>query len=251
MPVALRPPCVKISQRGGSPGFDMRLASTATTTHWSPNFSAASLTKARLLTAAVLIETLSAPEASSTRMSSMVRTPPPTVSGMKQASAVRCTTSSMMPRFSWLAVMSRKVSSSAPASSKAMAAATGSPASRRLTKLTPLTTRPSFTSRQGMTRTLNIALLRFLPPAPPPNERDDAGNHQPDREKRRGQRDCHESEIADEDHDRECVGEIGPHEQAGRSARDRQRAAQGVGYAATDEERDERRRNEERDQHES
>src|ERR1700733_3057265 len=37
-----------------------------------------------------------------------------------------------------------------------MAASTGSPASRRLTKLTPLTTRPSFTSRQGMTRTLNI-----------------------------------------------------------------------------------------------
>src|ERR1700733_13834185 len=37
-----------------------------------------------------------------------------------------------------------------------MAAATGSPASRRLTKLTPLTTRPSLTSRQGMTRTLNM-----------------------------------------------------------------------------------------------
>ena len=34
---------------------------------------------------------------------------------------------------------------------------TGSPASRRSTKLTPLTTRPSFTSRQGMTRTLNMA----------------------------------------------------------------------------------------------
>src|ERR1700674_5995125 len=37
-----------------------------------------------------------------------------------------------------------------------MAASTGSPASRRSTKLTPLTTRPSLTSRQGMTRTLNI-----------------------------------------------------------------------------------------------
>src|ERR1700733_3181224 len=33
-----------------------------------------------------------------------------------------------------------------------MAAATGSPASRRLTKLTPLTTRPLATSRQGMIR---------------------------------------------------------------------------------------------------
>src|SRR5260370_5602368 len=37
-----------------------------------------------------------------------------------------------------------------------MAASTGSPASRRLTKLTPLTTRPSLTSRQGIMRTLNI-----------------------------------------------------------------------------------------------
>ena len=41
-------------------------------------------------------------------MSSTVRTPPPTVSGMKQASAVRRTTSNMVSRFSWLAVMSRK-----------------------------------------------------------------------------------------------------------------------------------------------
>ena len=34
----------------------------ATTMHWSPNFSAASLTKARRSTAAVLIDTLSAPD---------------------------------------------------------------------------------------------------------------------------------------------------------------------------------------------
>src|SRR5439155_18523591 len=46
--------------------------------------------------------------------------------------------------------------SSAPAASYAIAASTGSPASRRSTKLTPLTTLPSLTSRQGMTRTLNI-----------------------------------------------------------------------------------------------
>src|SRR5436305_1611059 len=88
----------------------------------------------------------------------MVRTPPPTVSGMTQASAVRRTTSSMMPRFAWVAVMSRKHSSSAPAASYAIAASTGSPASRRSTKLTPFTTRPSLTSRQGMTRTLNMAI---------------------------------------------------------------------------------------------
>src|SRR6185437_13062302 len=38
------------------------------------------------------------------------------------------------------------------------AASTGSPASTRLTKLTPLTTRPFFTSRQGMMRVLSIAI---------------------------------------------------------------------------------------------
>ena len=50
-------------------------------------------------------------------MSSMVRTPPPTVSGMKQRSAVASTMWKMVSRFSWLAVMSRKHSSSAPAAS--------------------------------------------------------------------------------------------------------------------------------------
>src|SRR5436190_5764491 len=55
--------------------------------------------------------------------------------------------------------MSRKHSSSAPAASYAIAASTGSPASRRSTKLTPLTTLPSLTSRQGITRTLNIRIL--------------------------------------------------------------------------------------------
>src|SRR6476469_7387786 len=40
-----------------------------------------------------------------------------------------------------------------------MAASTGSPASRKSTKLTPLTTLPSLTSRQGITRTLNIRTL--------------------------------------------------------------------------------------------
>src|SRR6266850_2590082 len=48
--------------------------------------------------------------------------------------------------------MSRKVSSSAPCSSYLRAISTGSPASRSFTKLTPFTTRPSVTSRQGMMR---------------------------------------------------------------------------------------------------
>ena len=48
-------------------------------------------------------------------MSSLVRTPPPTVSGMKQREAVRSTISKIVSRFSWLAVISRKHNSSAPA----------------------------------------------------------------------------------------------------------------------------------------
>ena len=47
----------------------------------------------------------------------VVDTPPPTVSGMKTCSAVRDTTSSNVPRFSWEAVMSRKHNSSPPPSS--------------------------------------------------------------------------------------------------------------------------------------
>jgi hypothetical protein len=67
----------------------------------------------RALTAAELIETLSAPASSNLRTSSTVRTPPPTVSGMKQCSAVRATTSKIVSRLSEDAVMSRKQSSSA------------------------------------------------------------------------------------------------------------------------------------------
>src|SRR5205809_5767993 len=75
----------------------------------------------------------------------------------------------MMSRASCEAVMSRNTSSSAPWASYASAASTGSPASRRLTNPTPLTTRPSLTSRQGMMR-----LASMSPPHPnplPPGER--------------------------------------------------------------------------------
>src|SRR5262249_24209818 len=50
------------------------------------------------------------------------------------------------------AVISRNASSSAPSASYRRATSTGSPASRRLTKLIPFTTRPPATSRQGMMR---------------------------------------------------------------------------------------------------
>src|SRR5215470_538671 len=52
--------------------------------------------------------------------------------------------------------MSRKTSSSAPWASYAAASSTGSPASRRPAKLTPLTTRPPSTSRHGITRVATV-----------------------------------------------------------------------------------------------
>ena len=60
-------------------------------------------------TAAELMLHLSVPASSRRRMSSVERMPPPTVSGRKTRAAVRDTTSRMVSRFSWLAVMSRKV----------------------------------------------------------------------------------------------------------------------------------------------
>ena len=68
-----------------------------------------------LRTAAELSEILSAPALSIARMSSAERIPPPTVYGMKHSSAVRDATSSIEGRSSWLAVMSRNTTSSAPA----------------------------------------------------------------------------------------------------------------------------------------
>ena len=67
--------------------------------------------------AALLIDTLSAPCVSSRATSDSLRTPPPTVSGMNTCSAVRRTTSYMVSRSSLEAVMSRNVSSSAPSRS--------------------------------------------------------------------------------------------------------------------------------------
>src|SRR5437588_5036449 len=121
--------------------------------HWDPNRSAASAISAGRATAAVFSDTLSAPARSKLSTSATERTPPPTVSGMKTWSAVRRTTSYMVSRPPLEAVMSKKVSSSAPSASYRAASSTGSPASRRFSKLTPLTTRPPSTSRQGITRT--------------------------------------------------------------------------------------------------
>ncbi len=57
-------------------------ASMAITMHWLPKRSAASPMSAGRSTAAVFSDTLSAPARKSDRTSSMLRMPPPTVSGM-------------------------------------------------------------------------------------------------------------------------------------------------------------------------
>src|SRR5579885_2647188 len=88
-PVGRRPPWVNTSQPRAGSSAARRLASIATTMHCAPKRRAASRTSSGSATAAVLMETLSAPARSSTRTSSTWRTPPPTVSGMKQRSAAR------------------------------------------------------------------------------------------------------------------------------------------------------------------
>ena len=146
IPVGLRPPWVKTSH----PPPSLLLASMATTMHWLPNLSEARLTKSGSVMAAVLIVTLSAPASRSSLTSSTVLSPPPTVRGTNTSLAVRPTTSIMVFLFSWEAVISRNVISSAPSSLYFFATSTGSPASLRLTKRTPFTTLPSFTSRHGI-----------------------------------------------------------------------------------------------------
>jgi hypothetical protein len=93
------------------------LASIATTMHWLPNWSAASAHHVRVGHGGGVEADLVGARQQQRAHILGVRTPPPTVSGMKHCSAVRRTTSNMVPRFSWVAWMSRKHSSSAPAAS--------------------------------------------------------------------------------------------------------------------------------------
>ncbi len=117
IPVPTRPPCVVTSNPLGVSLSWARRASTDSTTHCDPKRSAASASNSGRAIAAVLSEILSAPALSSRSASATLRIPPPTVSGMNTCSAVRLTTSSMVWRPSLDAVMSRKVSSSAPSAS--------------------------------------------------------------------------------------------------------------------------------------
>ena len=88
----------------------------ATTMHCAPYLSEASRITRGLAMAAELKLTLSAPAFSRRRTSSTVRTPPPTVSGMNTCEATASMMGRIKSRPSLVAVMSRKVSSSAPCS---------------------------------------------------------------------------------------------------------------------------------------
>jgi hypothetical protein len=76
----------------------LRVASIDTTIVDEPNARDASRTSSGRATAAVFSDTLSAPARSTMRMSSTLRSPPPTVSGMKISSAVRRTISTRLLR---------------------------------------------------------------------------------------------------------------------------------------------------------
>lgn len=114
MSVSVRPPCVVTTKPDGI--RSERLTSSDRTTACAPNRSAISETSSGRAIAALLTPILSAPHCCSRATSSTLRTPPPTVSGMKTCSAVRVTVSHIVARFSTVAPTSRNVSSSAPCS---------------------------------------------------------------------------------------------------------------------------------------
>jgi len=103
-------------------------------------------------TAAELTPTLSAPACSSASASATERTPPPTVMGSEKTARTARMVSNALARPSWVAEMSRIVSSSTPPCSYILASAAGSPQSRRFWNLVPFTTFPSWQSKQAITR---------------------------------------------------------------------------------------------------
>ena len=111
-PTGLVPPETTSAKPDGIAWF--RRASTAMVIFSFPNFNAASATRAGRATAALFMETLSAPASRVRRMSSSDPIPPPTVSGMSMTAETARTHSSRVLRFSSVAAMSSIASSSAP-----------------------------------------------------------------------------------------------------------------------------------------
>ena len=110
------PPATQTSQPASGPGT-RRLASIASTTHCAPSTPASWLSSSGSATAAELTEILSAPASSTAWASAALRIPPPIVNGTNTSSAVRRASCATVSRFSCVAVMSRKTTSSAPSES--------------------------------------------------------------------------------------------------------------------------------------
>ena len=89
----------------------------ASTTHCAPKRAASSSISPGRATAAELTLTLSAPASRTAWASATERMPPPIVNGTNTLSAVRRARSTIVSRLSFVAVMSRNTSSSAPAAS--------------------------------------------------------------------------------------------------------------------------------------
>ena len=106
IPISTRPPFLKMFQPLPS---SLLFASMATTTHWLPNFIAASDISSGFKA------TLSAPSLKTALKSSTVLIPPPTVNGINTVSATLLTISILVALASEDAVISRNTSSSAPA----------------------------------------------------------------------------------------------------------------------------------------
>jgi len=114
MPAGLVPPLTTTSKPEAMSAFCR--VSMATVIFSLPYFSAAAVTSSGSATAAEFIDTLLTPISSRAWISSRLPMPPPTVSGTLMASTVRFAASMKVLRPSSVAVMSRKTSSSAPAS---------------------------------------------------------------------------------------------------------------------------------------
>ena len=128
----------------------------ATTTAWLPYRRASVVMSAGSESAAVFRLTLSAPASTAAAASPSVLMPPPTARGMNSSRATARIVSASARRSSIVAVMSRMTSSSMPSRLYRRASSAGSPADRRPSKFTPLTTWPLRTSRQAMMRLESI-----------------------------------------------------------------------------------------------
>jgi len=87
----------------------------ATVTFSGPSALTISAMTSGFRNAALLVEILSAPASRTANAEATSAMPPPTVNGTVATSATRLTTSSIVGRFSTVAVMSSRASSSAPA----------------------------------------------------------------------------------------------------------------------------------------